>query len=76
MNDKNITKFLDLSHQELLEELPEVSQIKDYCILIKDFFKNDISDNQFKSSLKKFGVSDKKIQKVFSLISKFKKDND
>ena len=76
MKEKDITKFLDLNHQELLTELPEISQIKDYCALINDFFKNNISEDQFKSSLKKCGISDMKLLETISLINKIKSTKD
>lgn len=76
MKEKDITKFLDLNHQELLTELPEISQIKDYCTLINDFYKNNISEDQFKSSLKNCGISDMKLLETISLINKIKSSKD
>ncbi len=57
MKNIDISQYINLSHTEILEKFPEISLIKEYSALIIEFYLDKISEDYFRDSLKKHGIT-------------------
>ncbi len=76
MKKKELTRYYNLSHQDILREFPEIAQLKIYCSLIRDYYNQIITEANFTQKLATCGLPADRITAVVAFIKTQRQIND
>ncbi len=76
MKKRELTRYYNLSHQDILREFPEISQLKIYCSLIRDYYNLVITEADFTQKLAACGLPTDRITAVITFIKTQRQIND
>ena len=74
MDSTSLSRLLNLTHEELLREFPEVALLKEYALCIRDYYIGTLSSADFAALLRQHDITESKISEIQQLITQIRSD--